>query len=135
MKETGGDQKQIQRSRRRNSILLIIGIAAVAAVMLIAYTAHMSGIGRPMLEITVGGRIYGTYDLNRDQTIQINHTNTCEIRDGKVSMRWADCPDQICVKSVAIDRTGGSIVCMPNKIVLTIVNADASDDTPDTVAG
>lgn len=135
MKETDSEQKKILRRRRRNSILLIISIAAVAAVMLAVYTVHMSGIGRPMLQITVGGELYGTYDLNRDQTIQINDTNTCEIKDAEVRMTWADCPDQICVKSTALNSSGGSIVCMPNRVVLAIVNAEASDDTPDTVAG
>ncbi len=136
MKDTADiRENRIKRRQRRNSILLIIAIAAAATVMLIAYSMHMSGVGRPELQITVGGKLYGTYDLDKDQTIQIGHTNTCEIRDGKVYMTEANCPDQICVKSAPISASGGSIVCMPNRVVLSIIHADSSENAPDTVAG
>lgn len=125
----------VKRRQRRNSILLITAIAVIAVIMLIAHSIHMSGVGQPELQITVGGKLYGTYDLDKDQTIQIGHTNTCEIRDGKVYMTEADCPDQICVKSAPISAGGGSIVCMPNRVVLSIIHADSSENVPDTVAG
>ena len=68
--------------------------------------------------ITVDGKEYGTYSLAEDQTIQINDTNVCEIKDGKVSMTEANCPDHLCMKQKAIDSTGGTIVCLPNKVVI-----------------
>jgi hypothetical protein len=123
-------------NKKLNSILLIIGIAVVAAVMLIGYTMYVNGIDHPQLEITVNNKRYGVYDLDEDRTIKINDTNICEIQDGEVSMTWADCPDQICVNSVSISSSGGSIVCMPNMVVLRIINADDSgSDTPDSIAG
>jgi hypothetical protein len=130
-----GKQYSLAGIRRRNSLLLIAGILAAAAVMFAVYTVRMSGMDNPKLEILVGSRRYGVYDLDRDQIITINHTNVCEIRDGKVSMIRADCPDQICVKSAPIDRHGGTIVCMPNKVILRITDADGGEDTPDAVAG
>ena len=36
-----------------------------------------------MLRITVDNEVYGEYPLDQDQTIAINDTNICEIRDGK----------------------------------------------------
>ena len=55
----------VKRRQRRNSILLITAIAVIAVIMLIAYSIHMSGVGQPELQITVGGKLYGTYDLDK----------------------------------------------------------------------
>ena len=30
----------------------------------------------------------------------------------------ADCPDHLCLKQKAVDSTGGTIVCLPNKVVI-----------------
>ncbi len=30
----------------------------------------------------------------------------------------ADCPDHLCMKQKAVDSTGGTIVCLPNKVVI-----------------
>lgn len=71
------------------------------------------------IEITVDGEIYGTYSLAEDQTIAIGDTNVCEISGGKVKMTEADCPDHLCMKQHAIGSSGGTIVCLPNKVVIT----------------
>ena len=46
----------------------------------------------------------------------------------------ADCPDQICVHSVPITAKGGSIVCLPNHIVLRVTNIDDGEREVDTIA-
>lgn len=89
--------------------------------------------------ITVGGDVYGTYPLDEDQEIFIGDTNICRIQDGQVSMIWADCPDQVCVHTRAIENGGGTIVCLPNRIVLEIEDASGDEekqqeDAPDVVA-
>lgn len=33
-------------------------------------------------------------------------------------MTEADCPDHLCMKQKAVDSTGGTIVCLPNKVVI-----------------
>ena len=30
----------------------------------------------------------------------------------------AECPDHLCMKQKAIDEKGGTIVCLPNKVVI-----------------
>ena len=45
-------------------------------------------------------------------------TNVCEIKDGKVTMIEATCPDHYCMKQKAVDEHGGSIICLPNKVVI-----------------
>ena len=54
-------------------------------------------------------------------------TNTVQIENGKVKMAAANCPDQICVHQKAISRNGESIICLPNKIVLKIVDGEEAE--------
>ena len=79
------------------------------------------------VRITVGGEEYGTYSLSEDQTIEINDTNICEIKDGEVNMTRADCPDQLCIHQGPIHIQGETIVCLPNRVVVEITGNDAEE--------
>ena len=41
-------------------------------------------------------------------------------KDGSVTVQDADCPDKICEKHRAINRTGETIICLPHKLVVEI---------------
>jgi hypothetical protein len=47
-----------------------------------------------------------------------------EVKDRKIRMYEATCPDQICVRQGWIDSPGQSIICVPNELVIYI------DDKP-----
>lgn len=81
------------------------------------------------IRITVDGEEYGTYSLAEDTVISIAGTNICEIKDGKVKMIEADCPDHLCMKQKAITNAGGTIVCLPNKVVIEGEKAADSKDS------
>ncbi len=78
--------------------------------------------------ITVDGEFYGAYELDRDQEIPVTvgdqTTNVVCIRDGYAYMREAKCPDHLCIHQGRIAKTGESIVCLPNRVVVTIVSDD-----------
>ena len=42
-------------------------------------------------------------------------------------MESADCPDQICVRQKAISKEGESIICLPNKVVVSIVGGEEKE--------
>ena len=73
---------------RKNDFILI-GIVLGAAALFFLFRGFFA-TGGGMLEITVGGELYGTYSLSEDQTIEIGEGNTCRIEDGRASMIWAD---------------------------------------------
>lgn len=85
------------------------------------------------ITITVDGQLYGTYSLKEDQTIEINGTNVCRIEDGKAKMIQADCPDHLCMHQKAVDENGGTITCLPNKVVIT--GGQKGSGGTDAVAG
>ena len=125
--------ENISRFLRKTDIVLIIVLALIPCAMM-AYNLIPIDDGRARLEISIDGKILGTYSLTEDCVIEIGGGNTCRIEDGEVFMASADCPDQICVNSAPINAHGGSIVCLPNKVILKIVSAENQEDGPDVIA-
>lgn len=75
------------------------------------------------VRITVDGKEFGAYDLAEDREIKIekgDHRNKIIIRDGKVWMEESNCKNQICVKTGKISDTGQAIVCLPNRVSVTV---------------
>ena len=122
-----GQNELPAKTIRRNDILLISFLALVSVILLVIPIVTAVKPESPALLIQVDGKEYGTWPLDEDREISINDTNVCRIENGKVKMISADCPDQLCVRQSAIDENGGTIVCLPNKIVLSIVNAEETE--------
>ena len=129
--------KSTERSHRRNDIIFIAALLLIAAVgMFYLFVLRESG---NVVKVTVDGELYGTYSLSEDITVDIvSGDNTSElnrlvIRDGKAHMEHATCPDGICVDHRPIFRNGESIVCLPNRVVVTVIIEDDAD-APDIVA-
>lgn len=96
----------------------------IFAVLVIAGTAFgiqkfRAGDGG-VVKVSVDGEVYGTYDLDTEQTIDIAGGNTLEIRGGKADVTEADCPDKVCVNQKAISKNRESIICLPNKVVISV---------------
>lgn len=108
-------------------MVFIACILAVAGAIWLGF--RISGTqNHNSIRITVDGKEFGTYSLSQDQVIHIGDTNVCEIRNGKVRMIEATCPDQYCIHQKAVDDHGGSIICLPNKVVIEGENVAGSDD-------
>ena len=120
---------------KKKEVLFIAGILVFALALWGFLTVLRRG-DYGSVRITVNGEEYGTYSLAENQKISINDTNLCEIKDGKVKMIEADCPDHLCMKQPAVGSSGGTIVCLPNKVVIEgEKTADSETDSPafDTV--
>lgn len=121
---------------RKADIILIVLLAVIPAFALVMNVRAAARIEEPMLVIRVDGELFGTYPLDEDAEIRIGEGNTCRIRDGQAEMIHADCPDKVCVRSAPIGASGGSIVCLPHRVSLTIENAREGEEGggPDAVA-
>jgi len=54
-------------------------------------------------------------------------TDVVEVAPGKIRVRQADCPDQVCVRQGWIETGIAPIVCLPNKLVIQIEDAGEID--------
>lgn len=113
---------------------IIVAAVVLTAALLFWLAGQLTKREPEVLRITVAGEVYGTYSLKENQKISIQDTNVCQIQDGYVTMTEADCPDQICVQTARISEDGGSIVCLPNKIVLEIVGEEKDEPELDSIS-
>lgn len=107
------------KKKERNDRFLIAGIMVCAVLLTVAFLLKDSGGGTTVV-VSVGGEEYGRYSLLKEQVVQINDTNTLVIYNHEADMLFAECPDQICVKHTPISGTDENIICLPNKVVVTI---------------
>lgn len=120
----------------RNDIILISVIVIISVALLLVwklvYLKGQNSDSDAFVRVTVDGKVYGTYPLSKDDTIEIKNvdgdvTNTLVIKDGVADVTAADCPDHLCVKQKAISKEGESIICLPNKVVVTVKSNTKSD--------
>lgn len=113
--------------KKRDAILIGVVLVLTFAVWG-GMTLWQSQTGT-RLKITVDGETYGFYRLDEDQQIAVGSTNVCRIYNGQVTMAEASCPDHLCMKQKAISvEESGTIVCLPNRVVLEITGEPAGQD-------
>lgn len=81
------------------------------------------------VEILSEGKVLYTLDLHTDQQITVTTergSNTVTIRDGKVSVTEASCPDHYCMQRGWCDG-GAEIVCLPNRLVIRFLGEQKID--------
>lgn len=117
---------------------ILIGIVAVIVIILLIALYATGGNSGNRVQIEVDSQVVETLPLDTDAEKIIKtekgETNTIIIKDGKVSILQADCPDKICVHHRAISRTGESIICLPHKLVVSVTNDKNTENEIDAVA-
>ena len=79
--------------------------------------------------VTVDGELVGEYPLSLDATYTLNGgTNVLTIEGGKAYMSYSTCAGHDCENWGKVQYVNQSIICLPNKIVITIVATDS--DSP-----
>ena len=87
--------------------------------------------------VTVDGELVGEYPLSLDATYTLNGgTNVLTIEDGKAYISYSTCAGHDCENWGKVQYVNQSIICLPNKIIITIVSngSDSSDDDIDFVS-
>jgi hypothetical protein len=88
------------------------------------------------VKIEVDGKLYDTYTLiNHEETIKIKTKlgeNLIQIKDGKVHVLDADCPDKVCIKDGYISEPGQILVCLPNKVVVEVKGKITNQEIDDS---
>lgn len=95
---------------------IAIGLLAASAVVGFALITLFSA---PSVTVTVSENNKIVYEgkINEDNRIKLQN-NTVVIQNGEVFMEESNCKNQICVKHKKIKRSGESIICLPNKVII-----------------
>ena len=80
-----------------------------------------------IVEVSLNGHVK-ELDLKKDTEIVIQGykggTNTLIIKDGRVHISEATCPDKVCIYQGEISQSGEMIVCLPNLVIAKIVGEE-----------
>lgn len=117
----------MKKTKIRNDVILVLLLffAAALAFFLVSLLSKAGGSA----SVYVDGKLYGSYPLREDNRIEIKTDygyNILVIEDGRADVVDADCKNQICVNTKAIEKSGETITCLPHK--MTVVIESETDD-------
>ena len=105
------------KQQTRNELFLIAAIFYAGSYLAARQPAAI-------VEVSVDGTITHEFplDIETDFFIQgyDGGKNHLIIKDGTAEISEASCPDKICVNHAPISESGQTIVCLPNRVVVTI---------------
>ncbi|MBQ9086040.1 MAG: NusG domain II-containing protein [Clostridia bacterium] len=113
----------VKQCRKRDRIL-------IAAILLLAVMGIFAWLlfrqKGAVVEVSVNGETVAEYSLSEDRQVELSTgtdgqgRNTLVIRGGTAEVSDANCPDGLCAEHRAVSRDGESIVCLPNRLVITV---------------
>ena len=114
---------------KKPTVTIAIIIAVIFLIGLVGSILVLTASPTSTVRIISDGEIIRTVDLltAADETFSVSyqgHTNTIEIRDKKIRVLDADCPDQTCVNMGWLSSASMPIVCLPHHLVI-----EFTDDT------
>ncbi len=113
------------KNTKRNDVILVL-ILAVSAILVWLCFSLFSPLGEYVI-VTVDGVENARYPLSEDREVRLENGedyNILVIKDGKADVVEASCPDGLCVDFHPISHDGETIVCLPNKTVVSIEAGD-----------
>ena len=109
--------------------------------LLLLFALLVLSLGGGMLLLTAGpevsraeirsdGIVIATVDLRVDQEFTVTTAwggeNVVTVRSGAIAVTEANCPDHYCMHR-GFCKSGGSIVCLPNKLVISFLGESDVD--------
>ena len=99
--------------------IVLIAVILVLCGGLSAYFL-LGGEAASSARVLSGGELVCVLDLGNDTGFKVEHdggVNEITVRDGKVAVTAADCPDHYCM-DMGFRNGGAPIVCLPNGLVI-----------------
>lgn len=110
---------------KKNDFIFILLVLLVLAVSFpIMKNAAKGG---NTVKITVNGTLFKEASLSQNCEIPINDTNIAVIENGSVYMKYASCPDKLCIHQGKISDSSKKIICLPNKVVIEVTKKSEID--------
>ncbi len=106
-------------------IITLIFISAIIWCIIILTRPHGE-----IVTVTQDGKTLYTFDLSKEKDCMITveyegRKNIIEIKNGRIHMLEADCPDHVCMDTGWLEDV--PIVCLPNKLVIEFADNSGTD--------
>lgn len=115
------------KNKIKNDLILVAALLVIAAAGFILMNSFKQA--GDWAVVTVDGVETARFALSEDTGYVIavgDGGNILVISDGKAMISDASCPDLICVHHRPISMVGETIVCLPNKVVISIEKSSDS---------
>ena len=109
-----------------NSLILAAALFAVLGAAFLIQRFFLRGPDGPTswAVVQVSGQEPQRLDLSRDVEFRVGNDETgynlVRVDGGKIMVAEADCPDEICVYTGAINQPGELIACLPHGLLIYI---------------
>ncbi len=114
-------------------ILIIVIVSLVCGISLRILFANGSS---KIVLIMVDGKLFEEIPLsvnaghNEDILVESKEGYlSVEISNGKVRVTDSTCKDKLCIKEGEISKVGDTIICLPNRISISIIGENSNIDT------
>lgn len=114
------EEKHTENKKKyRLDIIVISAILLVSLLTLLIVTLTKKEGSTVVVEIN--GVKVSEYSLFQSGEYSLNGgTNVLVIENGEAYLNYSDCPDHTCERTGKIKYVGQSIICLPNKINISI---------------
>ena len=105
-----------------------LDIIVIAALLILSLSViliiNLTRKDGATVTVTVDGVTVAEYPLSKDGVYTLNGgSNILTIENGTARMSDSSCPDHICENKGKIKYVGQTIVCLPNKLTVTVTGA------------
>lgn len=108
------------RTKKYRWDILIVAIALLLSLAILL-AINLTKKEGAVAVVEINGTVAGEYSLSRDGIYPLNGgTNTLVIENGTARLIESNCPDHTCEKTGKVQYVGQTIVCLPNRLSVTI---------------
>ena len=111
--------------------LLVLGGVCALCLLCAALLPRLFPTGTTA-RVTQNGVVLYTLSLDENREITLTApkggSNTITVRDGRICVSHATCPDQVCVRQGWVTSPGTPIVCLPHGLVIELQGGDSALD-------
>ena len=107
--------------------ILIFGVIFALCAALVFFPKNSTPAQRA--QVVSDGDLVRIVNLHEAQEFTVEAgggSNTITVKDGKIAVTAADCPDQYCVRQ-GFCNSGKQIVCLPHKLVISFLGESEID--------
>ncbi|MBS6106119.1 MULTISPECIES: NusG domain II-containing protein [Anaerococcus] len=122
---------------KKGDIIISLALLLLSLLMSFGISNSKPKTSGKILRVEQNSKLYGEYPLDIDREVVFDdgvHFNKIVIKDGKAYMDEANCRDQICTHMKEISMNGETIICLPNRVFLEVVDPENENDDIDKVS-
>ena len=110
--------------KHRIDIIVVSAILIISLSVLIIF--NLTRTPGATVYVEINGETVAEYSIYENGVYPLNGgTNVLVIENGSAYLNYSDCPDHTCERTGKIRYVGETIVCLPNRVSITIKGESA----------